>query len=488
MDQGPEPESGLRGYLEELARTGHLVRVARPVDPRHELAAVQWSVEKKYGKAVLFDNVKGYDTPVVGNLFLVPYRMGTTPVIPYSEEVLSFYQSIKKVGIVYPVWATNDMFLQLFREVEQILVDGLRHPVPPRLAGGRPPGRVLTGDRVDLLGTLPIPHYYREDAGHYITVGVMVAKDPQTGILNAGIYRIQVVGRDRLAAMVNLKRDLYSILAKARRMGQRVEVAIAIGVAPQLLVAATMSVPYGHSEYDVAGGLAGAPVPVRPAETVDLPVPADAEIVIEGSIDPGERVREGPFTEYDLLASQRSEGFGIDVSCVQLRDGAIYHSLVCPSQEMLSLILPLGITEMRNAKDFLAHVTPNVKDVWLLPGVSGVGLVVALHKAHNAEPQEVIHALFAFSARFKRIVVVDDDIDVYDPYDVQWAIDTRVAYERDVAVLSATGEYTDPARLGDFSVKVGIDATRKHQHPNRFTRSDVGLFDVDLAAYLDHER
>jgi 2,5-furandicarboxylate decarboxylase 1 len=316
----------------------------------------------------------------------------------------------------------------------------------------------------------------------------LIAKDPETDVVNAGIYRIQVVGTDRLAAMVNLKRDLRSILAKAQRMGRRVEVALTIGVAPQLLVAATMSVPFGQSEYDVAGGLAGEPLRVRGARTVDLLVPADSEIIIEGYIEPGQTVREGPFTEYDLLASQQSDAFPIEVTCIQRREGAVYHSLVCPSQEMLSLILPLGITEMHNARSFLQHVTPNVKGLWLLPGVSGVGLVVSIYKAHEAEPQEIIHGLFAFSSRFKRIVVVDEDVDIYDPCDVQWAIDTRVAYERDLAVLCATGEYTDPARLGDFSVKLGIDATRKRNHPNRFTRSDLSQFDIDLTRYTSPTR
>lgn len=474
----------LREYLDELEQNDHLLRVARPVETRHELAAVQWAVEKEYGKAVLFENVKDHQIKVVGNLFLTPYRMGITPTVPYTSDILTLYQSIKKVGIVYPVWATNDMFLELFRDIEDLVVAGMSNPLEPEVVEESAPTRVFTGDGVDVLGTLPIPHYYREDAGHYITIGVMIAKDPETGVLNAGIYRIQVTGKDRLAAMINIKRDLHAILAKAARMRRAVEVVIAIGVVPSLLVASTMSVPFGQSELAVAGGLSGQPLAVRPARTVDLPVPAGCEIVIEGRIEPGVRVPEGPFTEYDLLASQQSEAFPIDVSCVEVRQDAFFHSLVCPSQEMLSIILSLGITEMINAKNFLRHITPNVKGVWLLPGVSGVGLVVSIYKAHNAEPQEIVHSLFAFSARFKRIVVVDDDIDIYDPCDVQWAVDTRVVFDRDLMVMSATGEYTDPARLGDFSIKLGVDATRKHHHPNRFVRSDLRQYDVDLGPYL----
>jgi 2,5-furandicarboxylate decarboxylase 1 len=475
---------GLRGYLEELEENGHVVHVRAPVDIKHELASVQWTIEKNRGRAVVFDNVNGYDCAVVGNLFLIPFRMGITPTLPWTDDLLNLIQGIKKPGIVYPLWATNDLFMPIFRQVESVVLAGLRQPLTPVRAEAAP-RRVLTGDAVDLMAELPAPHYYREDGGHYLTAAVMSARDPQSGRINAGIYRIQVAGPRRLIAMVNLKRDLYSFLTRAKRLEQALEVTISIGVPPALMIASTMSVPSDLSEFDVAGGLAGHPLTVAHAHTVDLPVPADAEIVIEGRIEPGTRVTEGPFTEYDMLASQRSNGFPIEVTCVQVRERALFHSLVCPSQEMLSVIMCLGITEMLHARNLLAMITPNLKDLWLLPGVSGVGLVVSLYKEHEAEPQEVVHALFAFSARFKRIIVVDDDIDIHDPYDVQWAVDTRVAYDRDVMVLSATGEYTDPARIGDFSLKVGIDATRKAGHPNRFIRTDVRQFECDLSRYLD---
>lgn len=475
---------GLRDYLHDLEENGHVVRVRKPVATAHELAGVQWSIEKDRGRVVVFENVEGYDCDVVGNLFLIPFRMGITPTIPWADELFALVQGIRKPGIVYPLWATNALFMPLFRDVERVVLNGLERPLAPVIAASAP-RRVVTGGDVDVLGTLPVPHYYREDAGPYLTTGVMSARDPESGRINAGIYRIQVVGPRRLVAMVNLKRDLYTYLTRAKRAGASLEVTISIGCPPALVIASTMSAPSDQSELDVAGGLVGEPLPVCPAQTVDLPVPADAEIVIEGRIAPGVRVTEGPFTEYDMLASQRSNGFPIDVTCLQVRERALFHSLVCPSQEMLSIIMCLGITEMLHARDFLRRITPNVKDVWLLPGVSGVGLVVSLYKEHEAEPQEVVHALFAFSARFKRIVVVDDDVDVYDPYDVQWAIDTRVTYQRDIMVISATGEYTDPARIGDFSVKVGIDATKKAGHPNRFVRSDIRQFEQDLSVYLE---
>jgi 2,5-furandicarboxylate decarboxylase 1 len=288
--------------------------------------------------------------------------------------------------------------------------------------------------------------------------------------------------------MVNAKRDLLSILYAAGRAGKRLPVVIAIGVAPELLVGATMSVPFGQSEYAVAGALGGAAYAVADGHTVDLPLPADAEYVIEGFIDPAQRVREGPFTEYDLIASQVTESFLIEVTALRTRESPIFHSLVCTSLEMVSLIMPLGMTEMAKTRRFLRSICPNVKDLFMLPGVPGTGLAVSIHKQTTSEALDILRALFAFSARLKRVVVVDDDIDIYDPFDVQWAIDTRVTGPRDVLVLESTGELTDPARVGDFSLKTGIDATAKKGHAHRLTRSDtLWMQAMDPEEYVDLE-
>jgi 2,5-furandicarboxylate decarboxylase 1 len=248
-----------------------------------------------------------------------------------------------------------------------------------------------------------------------------------------------------------------------------------------------MSVPFGTSEYAVAGGLAGSPYAISQAPATDLVVPSEAEYLIEGIIRPEQRVLEGPFTEYDLIASQTTESFCIEVNAIRTKEDPIFHSLVCTSLEMVSLIMPLGMTELAKTRRFVDQITPNVKDLFMLPGVPGTGLVVSVFKQSEAEPLDVLRALFAFSARFKRIVVVDDDIDIYDPFDVQWAVDTRVVSLRDVMVIEATAELTDSARVGDFSVKVGIDATRKGGHKHRLTRSDLGFTKaIELADYGIH--
>ena len=268
-----------RSYLDELESRGHVVRITKPVEVGNELAAIQWQVERQMHKAVIFENVRGYDAQVVGNLYLLPLRMGITPTIPMMEEFLEVYASLKKPGIVYPVWAANDMWMQMYREVEEVVVNGLKNPVEPVQINNTDLMHSVTSN-IDILAQLPIPKYFSQDAGHYITTGVTIARDPETKYVNAGIYRIQVIDKDKLAVMVNVKRDMLCLLNSAQRRNSKLDVAIAIGVCPQLMIAATMSAPYGQSELHVAGGLASQPLELIPGQTVDLCVPAHAEIIL----------------------------------------------------------------------------------------------------------------------------------------------------------------------------------------------------------------
>ena len=473
-----------RGYLSELESLEHMVEVNRSVALRHELCAIQWRIEREQMKAVMFARNDRGPRRVAGNLFLAPLRTGIQPTVPFSPELLGLVSGLRKPGIVYPLWATNDMFLQAYQELEQTVVGGLEKRRAPVVVAAHWPHN-YEGSKVRLSEQVPAPWYFKEDAGHYLSAAVTIVRDPETGYINAGIYRIQVLDDKRLGIMVNAKRDMLGIIQRTARTGKPVEVAIVVGVAPEMLVAATMSVPYGTSEYDVAGGLAGEAYPISEAKCAELLVPSDAEYLIEGTIDPNVRVMEGPYTEYDLIASQVTEGFCIEVKAVRTKEDPIFHSLVCTSLEMISLIMPLGMTELAKTRTFIKQISPNVKDLFMLPGVPGTGLAVSLYKQSEAEPLDVLRALFAFSARLKRIVIVDDDIDIYDPYDVQWAVDTRVRATQDIMVLEATGEYTDAARVGDFSVKMGIDATRKRAHGHRLLRSDLSFMDgFDLGSYV----
>jgi 2,5-furandicarboxylate decarboxylase 1 len=249
----------------------------------------------------------------------------------------------------------------MYRDIEQVVSEALENPVPPAAVAGEWP-RVYVGADVNLHKQLPAPWYFHEDSGHYLTAAVTVARDPDSKYLNCGIYRIQLIGEKRLAIIVNARRDLLSIIQKTARAGARLPIAIAVGLSPQMLVAATMSVPFGRSEYEIAGALCGTPYPLAQGGCVDLLVPAEAEYLLEGYLDPLARVKEGPFTEYDLIASQETGGFPIEVTVVRTKEEPVFHSLVCTSLEMVSLIMPLGMTELAKTRAFLKLISP--KTAW----------------------------------------------------------------------------------------------------------------------------
>ena len=171
-----------RTFLEELEDQDQIIKISRPTDTVHELSSIQWNIEKAHLKPVLFENLKNYNTKVIGNLYLMPFRMGITPVIPMTTEYQTFYNSNKKPGILYPIWESNELFIQIFKELETILLRGYNNPVKPKITGECLFDQTITED-IDILKLIPIPKYFREDAGHYITCGITIARDPETILL-----------------------------------------------------------------------------------------------------------------------------------------------------------------------------------------------------------------------------------------------------------------------------------------------------------------
>jgi len=324
---------------------------------------------------------------------------------------------------------------------------------------------------IDILKLIPIPKYFREDAGHYITCGITIARDPETSYLNSGVYRIQVIDKDKLAIMADVKSDLRRIILKGSQTNTNIQVAIAIGVRPEILHSSSMRAAYGLSEFDIAGGLIETPVILTQGLTVDVDIPYDSEIVIEGEIDPTINVEEGPFTEYGFIASRSSNSYLIKIKAIRFRDAPVYHSLVVSSMEMTALLIPTGVTEIMQSKKLVSQITPCVKDIWALPGIPSAGMAVSIDKTNDAQPRDIMMALFSRSPQLKRIVVVDSDINIYDPTEVQWAIDTRVGKEEDIFLTSGSGSIPDTARIGDFTLKIGFDATKKKGRFTNFNRS-----------------
>lgn len=434
----------LRDFLSLLDADGELAHVKKAVNADWELAAVVRRVlsfppEKR--PALLFENVQGFSMPVAVGLYLNRRR----------------YAKALKVEE---------------REIASRWEEALKQPLPPAMVKDGPCKElILSGEKVD-LSTFPLPTWTPErDAAPYITAPCVITRDPDSGYINVGNYRMMYKGKDRTGLFINPVQDIGMIFEKYRRQGRAMPVAVAIGVPPVLNIVATAKIPHGVSELSVAGALIGTPLEVVTAETVDLPVPAQAEIVLEGEVAPDYTETEGPFGEFAGFMSPIYQMPVVKIKAITQRRDPIYHALVSqrpPSESSLLRSVSNAALLLRNLKSLgmtwvaAIHI-PEAGCAWY-------HIVVAIKKGHPAHPRMVMNAIWAATPQLaKMVVVVDDDIDVLNPFQVEWAMATRVQPARDVVIIADhMGQMEDPSQpegLRHLSSKMGIDATRKYLYP-----------------------
>lgn len=433
----------LRGFIRELERNNKLKRVKAPVDKNWEVSCIARIVmgfppQKRY--AILFENVKGFKNPVLINAFA-------------SRDLYA-------IGLESAV-----------REIEERWDSALKNLLNPETVGQAScKENVLVGDEVD-LNLFPHAVYTPEkDGAPYIASGCVVLKDPETGVQNAGIYRCMVKGKNKLGLHMEPPHDGGIIFSKYREMGKPMEVAIAIGLPPVVHMAAAAKIPYGVDEFAVAGGLAKAPLKVAKCETLDLKVPADAEIVIEGVVPPRSVEPEGPFGEFYGYMGERGIDPVINVTAITFRNDPIY-------QLLLQQKAPNEGNVLRDVT-MEAFLKGKLKSAGV-PGVTGIciretsaieHLVVGIKKLYPGHALTVAQACWvAYPLAFKQIIVVDDDCDVFNSEDVEWRLATCVQPERDIQIITnAAANPLDPSvqreKRGQGS-KMLIDATRKLKYP-----------------------
>ncbi len=442
----------MREWLEVLAARGALRTVSREVSRVHELAAVGKRCDGKF--AVLFKNVKGATMPVVTGIASTREMFAEAMGVPAAEVVERFAaaQASPRECVTVPREAAP------VKEVVERSVD---------------------------LARLPVPVHHEKDGGAYVTAGVLVARHPVTGTRNLSIHRLQVLGRDRLGILI-LPRHLWQFYRAAEAEGKPLEVAVAIGVHPTVLLASQAITPPGVDECGIASALGPEPLELVRCETVDLEVPAHAEIVLEGRLLPAVREPEGPFGEYPKYYGPRSPRPVLELSALTSRRDPVYHTIVPATMEhMLLGSLPREGGMLRT----IQSAVPNAVAVHLTPGgTCRYHAVVAIDKQREGEARNAMFAAFSSSQEIKRVVVVDKDVDIFDPVEVEWAIATRCQAGRDVVIVPrALGNKLDPSSDDGVSDKMGIDATVPHgADPFRFERIRIpGERDLDLAAYLD---
>jgi 2,5-furandicarboxylate decarboxylase 1 len=423
----------LRGFISLLDRShpGEVVRIAEPVDLAYQMQALALELERRRRFPVLlFEQVRGHSIPVVSNV--MASRRGLATALGVIEA-----------------------------ELPETYAARLKEPVKPVVLG-RPPFAVdvRPGDAAD-LGALPIPTYFPGDGGPYLTAGLLIARDPATGVSTAGFHRFQVKGRNRLGVSLHSRRRMFEFQQREEKAGRSLQCAIAIGLHPAVGMG-SLSYPAPEiSKFEVVGGLFGEPMQLRRAETMDLDVPAWAEIVIEGEILPGEREPEGPFGEFTGYFSRRSTDNVFVTRAMVIREGAWFHSIA--SGRAPDHILPLGVLREAEIRNALRRVVPGVRTVHVpTSGGASFTAYVSIKQTRPGEAKHAISVVLGVDHYLKLVVIVDDDIDVFDESDVLWAMATRVQADRDLIVIGGSlGAILDPSASPDgLTAKLGIDATR----------------------------
>ena len=321
---------------------------------------------------------------------------------------------------------------------------------------------VLEGDQIDLT-KLPIPLQFSVDAAPYITAGQITARDPVTGVDTTGFHRLMLKGKNRLGVSLHSRRRLYEFHRRAEERGQSLPVAIAIGTHPlHYMGSMVYAYPPNVRKFEIIGGLFGEPYRLARCGVADLEVPAGAEIVIEGEILAGVKEPEGPFSEFTGYASHRSTQNVFVAKRVRMRRDAMYHSVVSGMSQ--DHILVSCITREGEILNALRRNLPNVRAVHVPHTTCGAFMAfVSMKKTAEGEPQMAMMATFGTELYTKYVIVVDDDVDIFNMNDVMWAVATRVRAEKDIMLIpGAKGAIIDPTSDPEtFTLtKMGIDATR----------------------------
>ncbi|MBW2340934.1 MAG: UbiD family decarboxylase, partial [Deltaproteobacteria bacterium] len=357
-------------------------------------------------------------------------------------------------------------------------IERLKNPIEPRLISAGPVKEVVKQGVEVNLEELPMVTHCSKDAGPYITAGVVVAKDPDTGIRNVSVNRMQYKGKARLGIRMMPPQHLGIIHDKCERKGKPLEIAVAIGNHPFDVLAAATTVSYGVDEFSISSALRKEPVLLVKCETVDLEVPATAEIVLEGEVLAGIREPEGPFGDFMEYYVPVMENHVFKVKTITHRKDAIYQTIQASSQEDIHL---LALSREATVYEAVSKVA-DVRAVCLAPTI--MSCMISIRKRFEGEAKNVAAAAFGAYSWLKYCVVVDHDVNVFDVNDVWWAMATRSRPATGLLLIeNALGFPRDPLKI--HQSKLGIDATAPLNQWEEFERKVVpGLDAIRLDEYL----
>lgn len=435
-------DTRFRTALQRLQADGRIQTYTESADINLDIAGL---LKKRDGDcALLFSKVTGFDIPVIGNFLCSQANC-------------------------------ESAFGLNFQSIRQLIGRALSNPLPPEVVAQAPwEENVFTQD-IDIGKMLPVLKHTSGDPGRFITAGVVIVKDPVTGVYNASYHRLQLLGGNRTAIKMDYGRHLRSAFERAQALKQDLPIAVCIGTDLSVLyTAATMGsqMPESSDELQAAGGLRGSPLPVRQGLTQDLLIPADTEIVLEGVIKHDETVHEGPFGEFIGYMSEDGPAPVFEVSALAFRDSPVYYAINGFGRETVMLrkyVLEASLLKV------LGSAVPIVQDASMTAGgLHRFHAVISVRKGssqHDGLQRNAIMAAFGALKDLDQVIVVDDDIDIHDPFDVEYALATRLEASRGLMVMpeGRGHEYVRVGRNG-IRAKLGIDATVPFDQQARFRR------------------
>ncbi len=447
------PYQDLRDYLSALEKAGKLKRITKEVDKDWEISAVGriafQTIPEAERPALLFENVKNFPIPV------------TLGVLGGSRAIYALALETTPQGVAEK-WRA-----------------ALTNPIDPvEVPSGVCQENVLDGEAVD-LSIIPVPVWTPgEDPGPYLTAPFIFTKDPETGIQNIGTYRCEIKSKNRIAMWSNYFMHGRKHIEMNNQNNQPTPVAIVLGTDPAVGLTSVARFAYGMDELAVAGGLRKEPIKIVKCRTNDLLVPASAEIVLEGEIRPNALEKEGPFGEFTGYMGAIADSFIIDIKCMTYRNNPIYQAFLSQMPPSESSCIRSISWENAIYQHLAKDLHLPIKDVHLLESGGAMAyLAISMKKDREGSVKQAMLGAWAYAPTVGKItVIVDEDIDIRDPFQLNWAMSFRVQPLKDVIIMPDVASVDLDPSQADYEVgqndpvrrtssKLGIDATKKHHYP-----------------------
>jgi 4-hydroxy-3-polyprenylbenzoate decarboxylase len=443
----------LNEFITALDKAGELARITEPVSPDLEICAVTDRVSKSQGggPGLLFERPTGFDVPVALNLFGSMTRICMALGVSTLDDLAGEIEEL----------ATPKIPTGMFDAIKMLPMIGRLRDLMPKTVSDAPCQEVV--ERDGSLESLPILKCWPEDGGRFITLPLVFTKDPETGARNIGTYRMQVFDGRSTGMHWQRHKGGAQHYRVAERLGKRMPVAVALGPDPALAYSATAPMPEGLDELMLAGFLRRERVELVKCVTVDLEVPANAQIVLEGHVEPRERRREGPFGDHTGFYSHPDDYPVFHLTCITRRKRPIYLTTIVGIPPMEDYYL--GKASERIFLPLIRKTLPEIVDMHFpAAGIFHNLVLVSIDKRYPGHARKIMNAFWGLGQLMfsKTIIVVDKDVDVQNEAEVAWIVGTHYDPQRDIQFTKGpVDDLEDASDLPAFGSKMGIDATRK---------------------------